>query len=150
MKRLIAIITFACFLSVSTAEGRVLIVCVKSGCSLELISLPGAPRRTCGSCSSFDYGCEVYRCIPVSKSIVCLKNVMDYKQANSITARCSNELSNPVFSAVLEDPHNLSTERPQGKGLETAAGYNETFLYHPVFENLVFIHPQISITVLRL
>jgi hypothetical protein len=75
---------------------------------------------------------------------------MEFRQANSIAARCSSELSNPVFKAVLGDTHNLLIERSQDKGSETAAAYDEKFNYRPVFENLVFIHPQISITVLRL
>jgi hypothetical protein len=150
MRRLIAIITFGCFLFVSAAEGRVLIVCVNIGCSPELIKTPRLPQRAKGCCSSFDYGSAVYKCVPIPRSIVCLKKLIDYRQANSINTRCSSELSNPVFNAVLGDQHKLSTERPRGTVSETAAGYDEIFNYRPVFENLVFIHPQISITVLRL
>lgn len=150
MRKLIAIITFACFLSAATAEGRVLAVCVQIGCSLELITLPKSPQRASGCCSSMDYGCEVYRCVPFSRSIVTLKDVIEYKHANSITTRCDGELSNPVLNAVLGDPHGQLAGRPAGNVSENPVTYGDKSSYQPLFENLLFIHPQIAITVLRL
>jgi len=150
MRRIMAIITFLCFLAVSTAEGRVLLVCVKTGCTFELVPPPDANDRACGSCSPIISECEIYRCVPVSDSCVLLKNMIEYNSANSLSSRCSNELSNPVLNAVLGDTNNLSAKSPQGRILEKTIRYNELFSYRAVSENLVFIHPQISITVLRL
>jgi len=82
--------------------------------------------------------------------MVAIKNMIDYKQANSITARGLDEFSTPVINAVLGDQREFSTIRPDGRVSEVAARYYETPLYYPVFEDLIFIHPQIPITVLRL
>lgn len=150
MKRLTAIITFACFLSVSTAEGRVLTVFVKIGCSVVMVPATRPAGPTGGCCSPFNYEYEVYRCVPFSKPTVTLKNMIEYKKPNSITARGSDELSTPIFNAVLGNPRDISPGKTQVQVSEAKTGYSEKFINSPVFENLVFIHPQISITVLRL